>query len=174
MAFTDPQLTDMLTRLTTASNPVIEESDFVRYFLPLFAAKPENGQVNINVWLDVAGSPFSAVTVMNGKEVLFEVPPLLNSDDKLLEGISGTSVYETITTAQLKYNVLPKLGDLHIRQWLTERLGSNQLTLDAVLKWNFIFKRYGLETIPIPEGSEHHADVTRTAPSVSFTEYEEL
>ena len=175
MALSNSVIADSLDRLIKVVTPTIPEVDFVRFFLPIFAATPTDQAVNVNTWLDVCGSPYVSVNVVDEKaKVLFQVPPLLNASDKLLGGLSGISVYETLATAQLKYNVLPKLGEMHIRQWLTERLGNQLLGIEAARQWNAIFSRYNLPLIPLPNAPGQVGTEAGSSSTVSFDDYEEL
>ena len=121
----DRTMSEVVAALSVPDYPRIQESVFVKQYLPMFAANPEkvDGIIYVNTWINVAGSPFQAVDVYNGSEFLYRVPPLLNSDDTMLKNIGRNgSIHETLQEAALKANVIPKLGEHHIRQWLTDRL----------------------------------------------------
>ena len=148
----DRTMSEVVTALSRPDYPRIQESVFVKQYLPMFAANPEkvDGIIYVNTWINVAGSPFQAVDVYNGSEFLYRVPPLLNSDDTMLKNIGRNgSIHETLQEAALKASVIPKLGEHHIRQWLTDRLGTGTINLDIARQWNLIFARYNLPQIPL-------------------------
>lgn len=170
----DRIMSQVVTALSEPDYPRIQESVFVRQYLPMFAANPEkvDGIIYVNAWINVAGSPFQAVDVYNGTEFLYRVPPLLNADDGMLKDLGRNgSIHETLQEAALKANVIPKLGEHHLRQWLTDRLGSG-LNLEIAKQWNAIFARYNLPTIPLG-GVETKSSVSDSEP-IQFDAYEPL
>lgn len=175
MAVSDEIALQALDALVKTEPRSIQESEFKRYFLPLFSANTvSNGKVEINYWLAIAESPYLPVNVYNGRTFLFQVPPLLSSSDNVLQGLSGESVYEHIATAQLKYNVMPKLGEVHMRRWLTDRLGSKRIDIAVARQWNKIFERYGIAQIPLPSNVQPRNPSTASAsPTAGSTTVED-
>lgn len=177
---TDKEMVGILDKLTNNQNPRIQEKDFVRYFLPIFSQRGNiENPVSINQWLtQTGGNAFVPVDVCRGEEVLYQVPPMLNSDDFVLSGLARSSVYEAITTAQLKYSVMPKMGDLHMKSYLTDRIRLKKMTLATINQWNSIFKRYSLPLLDIPEDIDTSSVKPEELPSakkeIPFNEFEEL
>lgn len=172
----DRTMSDVVAALSTPDYPRIQESVFVKQYLPMFAADPArvDGIIYVNTWINVAGSPFQAVDVYQGNVFLYRVPPLLNSDDTMLKNIGRNgSIHETLQEAALKASVIPKLGEHHIRQWLTDRLGTGNINLDVARQWNLIFTRYNLPLIPVDGVDAPPVDGAVNEP-VQFDSYEPL
>lgn len=175
--YSEAEMKQVVTELSKLPNPRIQESEFIRDFLPMFAADPKrvDGPINVNVWLNVADSPYASVDVFNGLEYLYTVPPLLNADDTMLENIGQNgSVYATLTSASLKFAVMPKLGEAHLKQWMTDRLRSAHMPVDAAHAWNIIFKRYNLPLIELPDEVAVIKPTGKGSQPLAFTHYEEL
>lgn len=60
------------------SRPRMSEKDFVRFLLPLLVNIDNQKQLDMTIWLDIAGNPHRPIDVYDaGKQLLFTVPPLL-------------------------------------------------------------------------------------------------
>lgn len=159
--------------LTKPENRQVQENIFVRHFLPLFAGKfPPGTEIPIARWLDIAGHPHAAVDVYRGTEYLYTVPPML-VDAKLRE-LKGRdqSMFQIITTAQQKYNVMPRLGEEHMRYWLTDRVEQNQIDIEQIQQWNSIFTRYGYEPIVVIEAAKEQEVSKNVKPPIQ--DFEEM
>lgn len=88
-------------KIITKSNPRIDRNAFVEYWLPLLLSKvdPEKqagGGPPIAMWVDqIAGGGYNPVDVMDGDQVIYTVPPMLNRDAVALR--SGSGLFDAMT-----------------------------------------------------------------------------
>lgn len=156
MAYSDTQIKETVRSLAESPNPSIQESQFIAEFLPMFSADPRNveGKIFVNAWINISNSPFAEVDVMRGNERLFTVPPILHTPESLLSVLDKSEAYKNITQAALKYNVMPKLGEAHMQRWMDGTIPKQEVAFEHVRRWNDIFKRYNLPTIPLPDDKQ--------------------
>lgn len=152
MGYSDKQIADTVRVLAQPMRPQIQESEFVQRYLPMFLANPAttDGIIFVNEWINVANSPFAEVEVYSGNDLVFIVPPLLHAPTHLTERLGDGNAYHHITQAALKYNVMPKLGDVHLSNWLNATLPETEIAVDCIQKWNIIFARYNRPLLPLP------------------------
>lgn len=154
-----------------APNPQLQESDFKHIWLPLFAGL--DGPAPIERWMHVAGSPFAEVDVFNGSEYLFTVPPILSSDERVIEPLKKISVNAALDVIQLHYNYHPNIGRSKMDELLISKLGTGAAKLDYAVRMNAIFKRYGLPEIPI-SGVVKDVQQPAKPEAISSADFEEL
>ena len=156
MAYSDEQIKETVRMLAASNKPTIQESQFISEFLPMFTADPRkvDGKIFVNAWINISNSPLAEVDVLRGNELLFTVPPLLHAPDSLLEVLDKSQAYQNISQAALKYNVMPKLGEAHMKRWMDGTIPKQEIAFEHVHRWNEIFKRYNLPTIPLPENKQ--------------------
>lgn len=162
------QIIDIAKQLVDGPKPRIDESIFIKNYLPLFSANIAKGSeekdfVPITAWLDVAASPFNEVEVVSGDQVLFVVPPLaVDAKGLFKESESKKSIADVVVEASKRSEIMPKLGEMHLRQYLLNRLQEKTITLDIAERWNIIFKRYGLPVIPLPVDEKPAVEASTT------------
>lgn len=139
---------DLYKSLLVPDVNTIQEKDFVKYFLPLFASTEKNAPVA--EWLHVAGNAHAPVNVMRGTEFLFQVPPLLG-DAAFISIMGGRehSISEIVATAQRMADISPNYGENHLREALDGRVVDSHPDVEKAKQWNLIFDRYGIERIHI-------------------------
>lgn len=100
----------------------MQESLFVRDVLPMLAG--DDKQLDMTFWLTKVGSYFKAIRVMNGDEVLFDVPPLFSSRAVHMHytGEAGDSIYGDMEDAQRKAHIAPAMGINYLAGALNSRL----------------------------------------------------
>lgn len=162
------------TNLLEPVVPKVKESDFIRFFLPLFAVKDPKNPVDISMWLDVAGHPHAPVDVVDttGK-VLFRVPPLLQDVD-FVDFPAGHSLYDVVKSAQEQSRIHPRFGIEIMEKGLANRLEIPKSRLETIAQFNSIFERYGVEKIELPKGV---VDASSSKPQPSgdtATEFEDF
>ena len=126
--------------------PVIEETKFVKIFLPHFY----NGTNDITTaWLTVAKSVFNEVSVVSGGEEIYRIPALCNRASERPMEVDSDWHFITSYATQLS-NSVPHL----VQGYLTSALGGefsiNHQGYESLKRWNEIFVRYGYQSI-IPE-----------------------
>lgn len=151
--------------------PQIQEHDFIRYFLDGFAGKIEN--VPLEKWLDVAGNAMNEVEVCKGDEVLFVVPPLMGPIDIKTEGGRAFAISEVIAKAQKLNYIHPNQGKAYMDEMLGSRIGHREEDLIYIRRWNEIFARYDLPTIPLKQEQKNTPQTDNTS-NQSFDEYEDF
>lgn len=127
--------------------PTIPEYLFVGKYLPMLAGVNEQG-TNILPWLEVAGTVYNPVKVLNAAgEVLFTVPPLMRKVE--VKDTEDPSQYfsEIVANAKNKAHVSEALADQYLERMLAGRVSSVVPDAKHVAAWNVIFKRYGYPTI---------------------------
>lgn len=137
-----------------ASNNIknrIPEEVFVGNFLPLFAnikeAIPKN--VDISIWIAIAGSPFKEVDVVdNSNVVIFTVPPIFcnNSIKPLSE--RGEQITNIVAIAEKLSLRSPIEANMYVQNKLyniNKKLHNPIDDSSYKTEWNNIFKRYNID-----------------------------
>ena len=159
-----------LSTVAATDTPNLQERIFVNVFLPFFAGD-ENLMypADLNMWRNVAGSPYHAVNVIdpNG-QVLFTVPPIF--DRKSVNPVDGTrsSLSHVLATTSQYAAIHPNQGALYLNHELTQRaviMKVPSAVLQEVETWNAIFVRYGRP--PLKALEESNASVAAT-PSLNL------
>lgn len=133
----------------------ISEEIFVKEFLPYFEGKPipESRQNILAIWIGIAGSPISEVTVVDSSgNPLYDVPPIFDSSfiSASREGIV-TNNYDHITEhAALISNNIPQAGSSFLNSELQKKLeGISEHSNHSrnYERWRAIFNRYNNSTV---------------------------
>lgn len=134
---------DQLAEISKNDVARLPESLFINKLLPILTNT--EGHQDITVWHDIAGTTLRAIDVYhdNTKEVLFRVPPLARQVDPKATGRGMHSAYQVISTAKQKHEVLPALGDQHIKSTLVSALKRTPVHVEDAKQWNAILERYG-------------------------------
>lgn len=156
MDMLSPGFAEIARELATPVIPTIQESVFVEKWLPLFSniedferetIEDENTRRPIFMWVqEVSKNPNLPVHVCNGKDVLFEVPPVLaDISFDFRERYPGYDLAAEVATAKKKAMILGSLGEEHFR----DRIASVVLpeftpTRKYAEAWNSIFARYNM------------------------------
>lgn len=127
----------------------IPEAIFVHHFLPVFSGeRKENAQESLAMWVNIAGSNFHPVNIVNPKgEVVAQVPPLQNN--AVLDPSSSKS---NLSYAVQESNARAGLSPLGSQTILTNQLTNklNALTSEIDAKnvphekmWKDLLTKYG-------------------------------
>ena len=153
--FRDQRISDEIKGIAAAlevsasgDNRKLSERIFVGVFLPFFAGDESPAyKVGVQHWINVSGSPFASVSIVNDRnQELFVVPPLY--DRAAVQPVSegGSSIAHVVaSTAQLN-NVHPSQGQAYLDAELTKRALVMKVpanVLHHIEVWNSIFARYG-------------------------------
>lgn len=141
------RLDKALVELSQPHPRAIEESAFVKEFLPLLASKEP---VDLRPYIDMAGGPFNPVDVYRGEEWLYRVPALADDRDEMFAGLQGVNVQRAVNEAFAQSQAMPALGDAVILHELKDRMKFNPISLNTVVVLNQIFERYGYPKIELP------------------------
>jgi hypothetical protein len=140
-----------MQRQAANDRPKIPEAEFVRSLLPLLVNIDNVPDLDVSIWLTIAGNPHRAIDVANMQtgEVLFTVPPLLarsptamSQNDMERGGISAV-LYEY--GAKLKAE-----SPVSANIWLEHNLRGSELSADQeniaeyLKQWVIIYSRYNL------------------------------
>lgn len=131
----------------------IPEPVFVHHFLPYFTG---NGTGNpernpMAEWIGVAGSATAQVDVINeGGEVLFTVPPMMDSNIINLNQVGGRRLNDLIVDYQLHGEGLPgsaaRFYATEIQKKLQQIAPGHADETQATKQWRQIFTRYDVKT----------------------------
>lgn len=159
----NPQLAQAMDELRRPIHPKLQENVFIKRWLPLFTDLTQEEKEKIHdvnsrrpmmLWVqEVALKSTNPVDIFDGDEYLYTVPPL--HKDIVLPLADRNPNYDItaeITTAARKAQILPGLGEEHLRERVTKQI-LPQFVLDetAARQWNVIFERYGLPLIPVTD-----------------------
>lgn len=138
-----------IATLTKVDVPVITETVFCQHLLPILTNT--NGDVDLSIWLDMAGSVTRPIDVSdyNGN-ILFRVPALSRTPSTRLNSDPRRSMNEIVSTAKLKSDQHPMIGSTYLQVQLENKFGEALPDLDTVRAWNAILLRYNLEPLNIP------------------------
>lgn len=128
----------------------IDLKTFSELFFPMFVARFSGKTVELSRWCSYTNtSGHQWVDVVDSGEVIFSVPPVLQSISTTVGTGLQQDPHEIINIARLKDNVIPGSGNRHIKENLTEKLdleddlvkGMDEYTRN----WIPIFQYYGYE-----------------------------
>ncbi len=150
----------------------IQEPFFVNVFLPFFAdgKNPIYPNVDLQMWLNVAHSPYNEVIVTDTAGVeLYRVPPLCDKNSfKPLDGKREDRNMPTIFDMTQTMMAIGKQGYQQMMNYFTNELQRRDFmfvkTPDSqaiVQRWNDILARYGRTTVPIAAAEGNSANGPR-------------
>lgn len=127
----------------------IPEAIFVHHFLPVFSGeRTENAQEALSMWVNIAGSNFHPVNVVNNRgEVVAQVPPLQNNA-VLDPSSSNSNLGYAVKESNAKANLSPLGAQAMLTNQLTNKLTSMTVNLESKNKphekmWNDLLAKYG-------------------------------
>lgn len=147
----------------------LPEQIFRDYFLPVFAGDVPNGK-HYEEWISIAGAPSAEVAILgeNG-QVLFNVPPLMNTDHIKRIRPEGAIPFASIVSMSEAFR--GKSGAAADQQMTTDGMRRYRASHDSnhdytpeEKRWLEIFQRYGIvsaasnvETPAAPEAQKPNA-----------------
>lgn len=165
---------DALAELMKNDVPKLPESLFVSKLLPILTNT--EGHQDITVWHEIAGTTLRPIDVVDDrtKEVLFRVPAMARQIEAKVTGRGKHSAFHVLTVAKQKHEVLPALGDQHIRSTLVQAVTESPPEMDQVRQWNDILVRYGHPPVlDVPKTPEKESAVEESDTLFSG-DYDEL
>lgn len=127
-------------------NPRIPLKFFVTKCLPILAGS-KSGENQLNEWLNVSGSVYNQVDVIDESgNVIYTVPALMGRYITRTS-IKGPTITAVSEQTQLKANILNSLGVKYFQNNIYGLLTEDKIDLSAVHSWNKILKENGYEVI---------------------------
>lgn len=120
MSFADDEVnrvSKVLSSVLNIPNPRIEERTFVRDWFNIVFGRPNtvHDRIPILRWVDeVAGSPYTEVDVTRNGEVIFTIPPIL--DSTLMEVTPGLDLQTILSQYRDERATSQKLGEQFFNQ----------------------------------------------------------
>lgn len=139
-----PELVEAMKQIQQMTEDAIvriTENEFVNKLLP-FLTYEGNEKINLAYWADIAGSVFMPIHVVKGKEILFTVPAICKRDS-LFKNNTAESMFDILSNAKLKTEVLPTLGDNYLIVKLNDKVVNTNIDMEELKQWDSILKRYG-------------------------------
>lgn len=138
---------------------------FSKVFFPMFVEHLKGNEVQISPWLSETGTNgYQYVNVMNGKEVVFTVPPIFISNRTGLGDNLSQSAADIMQIASIKEKTYPGAGDAHIRNNLIDKLDyddDRETSIERFIEeWKTIFAYYGYVVPKSTNGTSMSARVT--------------
>lgn len=136
----------------THTNQRIPEPVFRHHFLPHFSGNVETpqGRNVLAEWVGVAGSPMAKVDVVDeNNNVLFTVPPVMDSSIINLNKVNGRSLSDLVGEYNLHKNHSPGRGITYlannVQPKLQEIVPGHSDESQAVSEWSKVFNFYNLD-----------------------------
>jgi len=143
----------------------LPEPVFRAHFLPHFTGQPnlDSASNPFTNWIAVAGSPTAMVDVINeGGEVLFTVPPMMDSTIINLNQVGGKRLNDLIVELKLHGESIPGAADRFYNTTFQKKLATiapgHVDDTDATKAWRKIFKHYGIEGDGTDSGEEKQSN----------------
>ena len=135
-------LEQMKEVMVDKSVPTVQESDFFRVWLPLFAGVFKDA--NMMEWTKVAGSVSQEVNVVSDRtgEVLYTVPPLVRAVTVATENAKLSITMMVRHASQLRDAGRGKQADAIIAHYFAEHSVFEGDVVEEIKTWNAIFGRY--------------------------------
>lgn len=141
-----------LNQLAATDRPKLPEALFVRDLLPMLVNRDQIPDLDLTVWLDIAGNPHRAIDVVDAKnEVLFTVPPILSRLPSIHRGLDENST----SVSEIAYIYGEKAKAEHpaaADAWFEHALRKQNIpamesqVLEYLRQWVKIYTRYGIST----------------------------
>lgn len=126
----------------------IKLSDFSNIFFPMFVAYFNGQPVELSRWLSYTGTKgYEWVDVVRAGEVVFSIPPVLQSITLAPGSSLNQDPAEIMQIATIKDKTIPGAGNRHIRENITNALDfeddHNRGQEEFLKNWIPIFEFYG-------------------------------
>lgn len=174
-----------MRRVEATDKPKITEEAFVKHLLPLLVNRDRVPDLDVTVWLDIAGNPHRPIDVAKRDgEVLFTIPPLIArtptlAPSKEYRGAEGLNEIMAVYAAK-QTTEHPAAADVFLEHALRNQVLSadQQQLLDFLRQWVFIYRRYDIPLEPLlgPYAATAAAtqDAAAPAPKADIDDFEDL
>jgi hypothetical protein len=137
---------EVLSRAFDEDLPRVQEPQFRETILPLILSKTP--PTSFEAWLRVSDSVLRPITVWSGNTMLFKCPAIGRPMNFGLARSPRDSMFEHVTKAIQKDDVIPNLGQKYLNNCLRDRILSGRLDNAEVAEWRKVFDYYGISEIP--------------------------
>ena len=172
---TESRISVAMHQLLNQPNPTLEESIFVKKYLPLLAANTSEVKAPVGLWLEVAGTAFQPVDIVKGKEILFTVPALLDSNSVKIQDQKdrrALTIPGMIAEAEMRTATVPQMGINFLNHHLSKLFEGRELHSEHLLAWQAIFKRYNIKPFELP--TELSGEAPSSSQEMTFDEFEDI
>ncbi len=148
-SLTDTELGGLLEQDRRAFPEYLFKTTWLRFFAGL--TDEINGKkATISDWLDVAGTAYHEVDIVDRDgTVLFTVPSLLR-DTPLMEKRHPNDTMREAMAEYVNYASLhPKMGKVYLEKVISSKIPRKPADVRYIRRWNDIFIRYGLRPIDL-------------------------
>ena len=161
------EIHDLLTIEQPEDIASIPENVFVAIFLPWFAGQSTDPRIDVNTWLNISGSPYKSVKVIDSSgDVSYVIPPLFDrtiiqtSDDKK----TNASLIHVLATYEQLNKISPKRAEAYYLAELEKRQIFNDQTTALRKKvefWNELFKKHNLPVFDVKSSTISNASTDK-------------
>lgn len=137
---------EQITLLTQSEVPRVPEHLFVRHVLPIMT--DQSGEVDVSVWLDLAGTVNRPMDVVDAAgEVLFRVPPMMSHIPTRINTSAMQAINRVVLESKLKSEQHPRMGEVALQVGLQRHQPVRRADVVTARVWNTILVRYGYQPV---------------------------
>lgn len=125
--------------------PRIQEQQFRDTILPLILS--QEPPKSYEAWFAVSDSLLRPINVYQGQTFLFKCPAIGRPVNFGIPRNPRDSMFEHISKAMQKDDMIPMLGQRYIKNTLVGRVEGRRLYDREVLEWRKVFDYYGLKSL---------------------------
>lgn len=133
---------EVLATAFEAELPKIQEQVFRETILPMILSKEP--VKSYEPWLRWSDSVQRPLLVFRGSEFLFKCPAIGRSLNLHKQRGGRDSMYEHISKAMQKDDVVPKLGQRYLKNVLNDRVKDGSLNPKEIAEWRKVFSFYNV------------------------------
>lgn len=133
---------EVLAKAFEEDLPRVQENVFRETILPMILSKEP--VKDYGPWLRWSDSVQRPLTVWRGNDFLFKCPAIGRSLNLHKSRGSRDSMFEHISKAMQKDDIVPKLGQRYLKNVLTSRVKDGVLDPKEIEEWRTVFKFYNV------------------------------
>ncbi|MNP98178.1 hypothetical protein D3C85_107910 [compost metagenome] len=145
---------EVLAKAFEEDLPRVQEEVFRTTILPMILSKEPIK--SYEPWLRHSDSVLRPITVWRGNEFLFKCPAIGRPLNLHKSRGSRDSMFEHISKAMQKDDIVPKLGQRYLKNVLVARVKNGVLDPKEIAEWRTVFKFYNVTAFtdaPVEGGS---------------------
>lgn len=169
----------MLTTLLTPPRKQMPLSTFEKDFLPFLSSVPVPADVieamlarmerqtnqkhtvsdlignMLNSWMEyhaTPGAPYMYVEVLQGQDVVYVVPPLLDNREVLLDGVTAQTLTAIASQSANLSMIHANLADNFVKENLLPLVTKAEPNPEYLKMWNIIYEYHGLPLLKLQDG----------------------
>lgn len=133
---------EVLAKAFEEDLPRVQENVFRETILPMILSKEP--VASYEPWLRWSDSVLRPILVYRGNERLFKCPAIGRPMNLHSSRGSRDSMFEHISKAMQKDDIVPKLGQRYLKNVLTGRIKDGVLDPKEIAEWRTVFQFYGI------------------------------